>query len=288
MKRFSISLIVLLFIVSVLILGGGCGEKEKSQQELAVGNWLQIRNRAFILWVTNPKGEWSSSVKIPDVTGKIVRSKGSAKGTWHIESGQMIVTVVESDVEQVWQKNATNFYDIVDLKDEQMQLREATGRVAVWNKTITKKSAAQEITNPLIPMGPLVVNINKHRSHDKDRYLCINMNLMLKEMMPDQDLPAIHPQAREAALIFLSAVVFNDVKDFTRIKNQKDLLKGVLNPYLDDAVKEIKIEHVIVTTDPDKVEEFVIEHTLTETGAEEEKESSETGDKEADKKEDLT
>ncbi len=77
---------VCLFLMIFLTLPGilGCGEKEKSQDELVLGNWTQYRNRAYILLVMNPKGTWSSSVRIADVTSKIVRSKGNANGSWHM------------------------------------------------------------------------------------------------------------------------------------------------------------------------------------------------------------
>jgi len=77
MKRF-VSCLVL--VLSFLIFFAGCGKKEDSRNEFAVGNWTQYRNRAYILLITNPKGEWNSSVRIADATSKIVKSKGNAKG----------------------------------------------------------------------------------------------------------------------------------------------------------------------------------------------------------------
>jgi hypothetical protein len=249
----------------------GCGKEEASQSELAVGNWTQLRNRAYILLITNPKGEWNSSVRIADVTSKIVKSKGNAKGTWHIDKGQMIFTVTETDIEDIWEKNATTFYDIIELTEGVMRLRNESGREMVWKQTSTGKTAAADSPQEqMIPMGPVVVNLNKNRSGDKDRYLCLNLNLKLKELMPEQEIPHIHPRAREAANIFLSSLVFNDVKDFDAIKVQGKKLVDVLNPYLEGFVKEVDIEHVIVAAEIDKVEEFIIEHTLTEEPAPEE------------------
>lgn len=77
-------------------------------------------------------------------------------------------------------------------------------------------------------------------------------------------------------LFFLSSLVFNDVKDFDRVKKQIGKLVDVLNPYMEGFIKEISIEHVIIATELDKVEEFIIEHTLIEepapeAGEEEEK-----------------
>lgn len=254
---------VICFVVAILL--SGCGEEEKTQTDLAVGNWTQFWNRAYILLITNPKGEWNSSVRIADVTSKIVKSKGTAKGVWHIESGQMIFSVTESDIDKIWEKNATTFFDIDSLTDAEMHLKDENGRVAIWKKTNAQKaSAAEEEIQIVIPMGPVVVNLNKNRSNDKDRYLCLNLNLILKELMPDQQPPPIHPRARDAAMIFLSSLIQNDVRDFDALKGQNKKLVHVINPYLDGMVKEIEIEHVIVANEIEKVEEFIIEHTMTE------------------------
>ncbi len=277
MKRVA-DFFILFFIAAFLFsFAAACKEKKISPDELVVGNWIQSKNNAYILWVTNPKGEWQSSVKIPDVTGKIVKSRGNAKGTWHIDDGQIIVTVMESDVENVWEKNATSFFDIIELTETTMRLKENTGHIVVWSKTNTQKASTPESLNNFIALGPVAVNLNKNRSHDKNRYLCLNMNLVLQEIMPDQETPVIHPKAREAMIIFLSSLVFDDVKDFKSIKKQNKKIVAVLNPYMDGSIKEIKIEHVIVSTDIDQVEEFMIEHTLVdETPAQEGEETEES------------
>ncbi|MCD4722462.1 MAG: flagellar basal body-associated protein FliL [Desulfobacula sp.] len=276
MKRLAIYFILFLIGVSFLISIPACGKKEKNQNELAVGNWTQFRNRAYILLITNPKGEWNSSVRIADVTSKIVKSKGHAKGTWYIENNQMIFTVSESEIEEIWEKNATTFFDIVELTDTIMQLKDEFGRSVVWKHTNVKKAAtSDDDLSPIVSVGPVAVNLNKNRSNDKDRYLCLNMNLVLKELMPDQEIPPIHPKAREAGIIFLSSLVFNDVKDFDRIKKQIRKLVDVLNPYMEGFIKEIAVEHVIIATEIDKVEEFIIEHTLIEEPAPEQEEEGE-------------
>lgn len=258
----KVFLLVFFVIASVSIFG--CGEEEKTQRDLAVGNWTQYRNRAYILLITNPKGEWNSSVRVADVTSKIVKSKGNAKGTWHIEKNQMIFTVIESDIEKVWKPNQTTFYDIVELTDASMLLKDETGYTVTWKKNSAQQAAVVEETEQMISMGPVVVNLNKNRSNDKDRYLCMNLNLILNELMPDQVIPEIHPKARDAAILFLSSLVFNDVKDFEKIKVQNKKLVKVLNPYMEGFIKEIEVEHVIVAAEIDKVEEFIIEHTISE------------------------
>ncbi len=265
MKKLAVKLCLFLIGLSFFVVLNGCGKEEKSQNEFAVGNWTQFRNRAYILLVANPKGEWNSTVRIADATSKIVSSKGKATGTWHIEKGQMIFTVTESDIEEIWVKNATTFYDIVELTDSLMRLRNESGREIIWKQSSKQKTVSADAPiAQMISMGPVVVNLNKNRSNDKDRYLCLNLNLILRELMPEQEVPPIHPKAREAANIFLSSLVFNDVKDFDSIKMQGKKLVDVLNPYLEGFIKEVEIEHVIVAADIEQVEEFIIEHTISD------------------------
>ncbi len=280
MKKFSLCLILFFIAVCLLITLAGCGDEGKNQSEIAVGNWTLFKNRAYTLLITNPKGEWNSSVRMTDVTSKVVKSKGNASGLWHIEAGQMIFTVTESDIEDVWEKNATLFFDIVELTETVMHLKNEDGNSSIWKQTSRQEaSKVQEPLNPIVSMGPIAVNLNKNRSNDKDRYLCLNLNLIIKELMPEEAAPPLHPKAREAAMIFLSSLVFNDVKDFDRIKEQNKQLLKVINPYMEGVVQDIEVGHVIIATDIDKVEEFMIEHTLVEEPVPEEGEEGAENDK---------
>ncbi len=269
-------MVLLLFMLFSVFGLLGCGEKEKGDEELALGNWTQYRNRAYILLVINPKGTWSSSVRIADATSKIVSSRGNATGSWHMEEGQLIFTVVESDIEEIWEKNDTSFFEIVELGERLMLLKEESGRVAEWKKTSSKQGVDVEADlAKVVSMAPYAVNLNKNSSNAQDRFLCLNMQLVLKELMPDQKVPDFHPRARDAAIIFLSSLVFGDVENFDQIKEQKKKLVDVLNPYMDGFIKDIEIEQVIIATSVTKVEEFIIEHTI---GKEEEGEAGEEGD----------
>ncbi|MCP4719492.1 MAG: flagellar basal body-associated FliL family protein [Desulfobacteraceae bacterium] len=280
MTRFQYAISSVFLVLFMAFSLTGCGEKEKGDEDLVVGNWTQYRNRAYILLIISPKGNWHSSVRIADVTSKIVKSKGDAKGSWHLEEGQLIFTVIESNIEEIWEKNDTSFLEIVELGERIMLLKEESGRIAEWKKTSAQKSGDTESEKAVvIPMKPIAVNLNKNRSNTQDRYLCLNMNMVLKELMPDQKIPAMHPKAREAAIIFLSSLVYDDVKDFDQVKIQRSKLVDVLNPYMEGFIKDIEIEHVIISTTMEKVEEFLIEHTMgPKEGAEEENGEKEDGE----------
>ncbi len=222
-------------------------------------------------------------MRIADATSKIVSSKGNATGSWHMEEGQLIFTVVESDIEEIWEKNDTSFFEIVELGERLMLLKEESGRVAEWKKTSGQQGADVEAElAKVISMAPYTVNLNKNSSNVQDRYLCLNMQLVLKELMPDQKIPDFHPRARDAAILFLSSLVFGDVENFEKIKEQKMKLVDVLNPYMDGFIKDIEIEQVIIATSITKVEEFIIEHTIGK-----EEEEGEEGEEGGQKKEDA-
>jgi hypothetical protein len=85
------------------------------------------------------------------------------------------------------------------------------------------------------------------------------------ELMPEQTVPQFHPRARDAAIMYLSSLTYDDVSDFDRIKSQKEKLKDALNPYMEGLIKDVVIDHVIIAVSTAKVEEFITEHTAAST-----------------------
>lgn len=274
MKKKTAAAAVLIGIVTVIFLAG-CSSKEDELKEKLLGNWNQSRNRNYILLVIKADNTWDSSIKIADATSRIVESKGRASGIWHIEDNHLVFTVNESDIEDVWKPGSAEFNEIVRLEDGVLELKTSTGRTVTWKQNRPEKKKQDTADDPsVLDMAPIVVNLNKNRSADKDRYFCLKMELQLKELMPGTKPPGIHPRVRDAAIVFLSSMVFDDVKDFDKVKEQKKKLVDVLNPYMDGAVRDIKITHVLIASSISKVEEFVIEHTYTG--------ETEAGDGEAD------
>ncbi len=270
-----------MFMVLVGIAGCG-GEREKKDTDWVLGNWILYKNRTYILIAINMKGTWTSSVKIADVTSKIVDSKGTARGTWHLDEGQLIFTVEASDIENVWEKNDTRFYKVLELSDHLMVLEGENGRKEEWKKTVHRKGKdGSGAVNPIVTMAPYAVNLDRHSSNTQDRYLCLSMHLELMELMPEQPAPQFHPRARDAAIMYLSSLTYDDVSDFDRIKAQKEKVKDALNPYMEGLIKDVVIDHVVIAVSAAKVEEFIIEHTAASSNEEppegEEGETSEEG-----------
>lgn len=254
-----------MFMVLIGIAGCG-GEREKKDTDLILGNWIHYKNRTYILIAIDMKGTWTSSVRIADVTSKLVVSKGTARGTWHLDEKQLIFTVEESDIENVWEKNDTRFYTVLELSDHLMVLEGETGRKEEWKKTVRRKGKDDSnALNPIVTMAPYAVNLDRHSSNIQDRYLCLSIHLKLMELMPEQTVPQFHPRARDAAIMYLSSLTYDDVSDFDRIKSQKEKLKDALNPYMEGLIKDVVIDHVIIAVSTAKVEEFITEHTAAST-----------------------
>ena len=286
MKKHSIFLCIVLTGIFSALLFNACGEKKKTQAELITGNWAQLKNKAHVLLITSPTGEWESIVRIPDDGLKIVKSKKNAKGTWHIEKGQMSFAVVESEIEDVWAKNSAISYNIVELTENKIRLKDESGLVTVWTRTDMGKTVESEGTPALsIPMAPVVVNINKNRANDKDRYLCLKMNIKLKELMPDEKPPPVHSKIHDTVITFFSSLLYDDVKDFNGIRVQSQKLAGMLNPHMEGMIKEIQIENVIVTAEMDKVEEFMTVNSHPVGTAAEKGKEGKNGKKETEGKE---
>ncbi|MCK5313307.1 MAG: flagellar basal body-associated FliL family protein [Desulfobacteraceae bacterium] len=250
----------ILIILSCFICLISCS-KEPEVSEMILGGWINKSGDSYIHLRIKLEEQWEASVKITDVTSKIIQVKGQASGKWHIEDNTLVLTVFESNVNKIYKKNATSFYEIIKLDNKIMQLMDSHGQMIIWNALQSKKDQGVGNINS-IRMAPFTVNLNKTRSRDKDRYLCLNLKIVLKELMPDADLHRIHPKAREAALLYLSSLVYKDIKSLDEVKKIQGKLKIVLNPYIGNMIDEVEIDHVIVSSTIDRVEEFLIEHSL--------------------------
>ena len=276
MKRFFYFLICFSLMLSYLICLTGCS-KEPEASEMILGGWTNQSGNAYTYFKIKMEGKWEASVKIADFSSKIIGVKGKASGKWHIEDNSLILTVFESNINKLFKKNSTSFFEIIKLNDNNMELMDTYGLIKTWKAVQPQKKQGDINTINTIRMAPFTVNLNKVRSHDKDRYLCLNLQLVLKDYMPGAQLPKIHPKAREAIIVYLSSLVYKDVKSLEQVKELQEKLKIILNPYCGDVIDKVEIDHVIISSTIERVAEFLIEHSLKARIA---KKSDETDSKE--------
>ncbi len=201
---------------------------------------------------------WSSHVKIANPRSKIIALKGDASGTWYVQEKQLTMTAAESDIEKVWSKNRIYSFHIQEILANAILLTNEEGKIIQWEKE-TQDKKTEENAALILSMAPIAVNLDKLSSNTKDRYICVKINIFLKELMPGVPPPVMHPRIREAAVLFFSSLIHDQVRNFDQVQLQKKALVNVLNPYLDGAIKEIDLEKILITTSHEKVEEFLME-----------------------------
>ena len=262
MKKMFLVLGVSAIFLLICMIAGCAKEKKPDVNELLLGTWSQHRNKTYLVLMIKAQGGWNADVRVEGATSRIIEKRGAANGTWQVVDKQLVITVAESDIEAFWGKNKKLVvFDILELNKDEMHLRYENGSVHVWKRAkIPAKGQEPENLPRMIKMAPLVVNLNKIRSHDKDRYLCLDLELILKSSLPGMAVPVLHPRAREAALLFLSSLIYKDVSTLDGVKQVTKNLEVMLNPYLDNQLDNIKINHVVISSSTDKVQEFLIEH----------------------------
>ncbi len=263
--------IFFILILTVLIFQGCGGEEEQEadqlphvpdQRELLVGSWNRYSNKIYTLLILKNNGNWSSDLRIEGGASKIVERRGNATGTWIVEENNLILTVIDSQIEDVWKKNSTYTLEIIELDKKQMTLKYPNARLFTWKRSRAAKEAkGEESTAPVLPMKPLVVNLNKLSSNDKDRYLCLAIDLHLEALTAEQEAPKLHPKVWDAANIYLSSLIYKDVKTFDNMKVVNEKLFDIFTPYLDGKLSHIEVNHVMISSNMEKVEEFILEHT---------------------------
>ena len=273
-NSFSVSrLFLMITIMLSLIFSSGCSDDAEeaeeaevpqisSTRELLVGSWNRYSNKIYTLMILRNNGNWSSDLRIEGTGSKIVERQGNATGTWMLEDQNLIITVLDSPIENVWKNDYTYIFEIIEINKQQVIFKYPNARLITWKRSrIEKKAQSGETANPILPMKPLIVNLNKLSSHDKDRYLCLALDLHLEEMAVDQTPLKLHPRAWDAAIMFLSSLIYKNVKTFDEMKLINAKLFDLLNPYMDGQLNDIEVNHVMISSNMDKVEEFIIEHS---------------------------
>ncbi len=260
-KNFFIAVGICLIIVSIMFTFG-CKKKKKTiaTSLLLPGTWYMAKGRAYILIIIRSDGKWSSDVRLEGFGSKVVEKKGNASGIWHVKDKNLIIKVLDSKIKNVWEKGKEIFYEIVKLNHEVMVLRASSGRVFTWKRAGKKKGAQAIDLSPVIKVAPIIVNLNKISSNDRDRYFCLDFELHMNVLMPGEKPVKFRPEAREAAIIFLSSLIYKNVNTFDAVNIVKKKLEHILDPYLDGSLKSIKINNVMITSSVDRATAFYIEH----------------------------
>ncbi|OQY02416.1 MAG: hypothetical protein B6I26_00840 [Desulfobacteraceae bacterium 4572_130] len=256
-KNLLIKKIVLISFFALFIFGLGCNGK-LSYEKLIIGEWNRYINETDDILTIKNNYEWRLKINVTPYDLKIFDQIKSASGTWKIENTNLVLTVIHSEINDIWKENEIFFYEIIEISNDTMKLRSVNEGESVWQKIQKEKYGK---ASKIIKIKPIVVNLNKTNLNEKDRYLYIDMelNLLKKiESLKNQSF-LFHPRAREAVIIFLSSFTYENVKTFNKISDINKKLKHVLNPYFNGLLKNIKINRIMLLNNMDEVNKFRME-----------------------------
>jgi len=256
MKKEFRSILPFLVMISC-ILFTGCGPTEQLGDERFFGSWRFKHGRVHTIITFRANSTWISDIRIADRFEKIVDKKGNIEGKWAVEAGSLKMTPLESGFESEWKVGKTYNYEIVEVNKDFLRLKDDLGRVRNWTRVRGQKKEGKDASVSKVNVGPIVVNVKKSKKYIKDRYLCIDLQLVLSIDGAEQPIPKIHPRVREAAILNMSYLTYDELNTNKKIGDLKTKIKRILNPYMQGAIDEVIINDIAVTRKWDIVEEFL-------------------------------
>jgi flagellar basal body-associated protein FliL len=247
------SILILIF----LVFFSGCGSAGPVDERF-FGSWRYTSGRASTIITFRANGTWASDVRISDRYARIVEKKGSIEGTWSTKEGILKMTPLKAGLEREWKVGKTYFFDVIELTKEELNLKEASGRIRRWVRVRGKQNVGKDgVPEIVLGLGPIVVNVRESKAYFKERYLCVDLKLVLEQTGEDNVSQNLHPRVREAALLHLSSLTYNEINTMEQVERLQRSLKDVLNPYMKGRIERVDIDEIAVTSKKEIVEEFL-------------------------------
>ena len=207
--------------------------------------------------------EAAPSEKLSNAKGTDADAEGSQAQHESLPTIYLMMRVVESEGDDDWQPGVTLPFEISTLDKEALTLKNFNGDIMEWSRVRAGKSEETDLEGTVkMNLGPMVINLSRTRIRQRRRYLCIDVDLVLEvvysngEGLPPEP-PAIHPRIMEAAIFYLSAKTYKDLRTVDDAQAVIGGLKNVLNPYLQGKIQELVINNIIVSTERKNVEDFI-------------------------------
>ena len=267
-------------LIACCLLFDGCGATEQLGDERFFGSWRFKQGRVHTIITFRATGTWASDVRISDRFEKIVDKRGKVQGKWVVEEGSLKI-IPESGFESDWKVGRIYDYEIVEINKDYLRLKDHLGRVKKWIRVRGQQQGQKGISVSNVSLGPIVVNVKKSEKYIKERYLCIDLQLVISTEGEGQATPAVHPKVREAAILNLSSLTFDELNTNKKIGRLKTKIRSILNPYMQGKIDDVIVNEVIVTRKWDVVEEFLgISQAERPGDGEEQNETGDDGDPE--------
>ena len=251
-------------LVLVVIIAFACGKKQP--EDLIVGPWRMEGGDTVYTFRKN-QGWISLKTKEGEADAEKGAEDEKVEGTWAIERPEddrktyVIITPSETVDETPWKKGQPVRFELVDLTLKELVLKRENGDVEKWLKVGKHTEGEQAVVPGLVnlPLDPVVANLRRDRENEPPRYLCMNINLTLKNgegleyvkhvVDPESKKESyhIHPRINDVTLLFLSSLSYNDVKTLDKVRLVLGQFKKALEPYFGGKLLYINLTRVVVT-----------------------------------------
>ncbi len=137
------AVLVLLFLIqsincSSLLAEDVAADKINPTEELLLGTWSRYNNKVYTLLIVRANGNWSSDLRVEGATSKIVERKGEATGTWRLEKKNLVMTVVTSEMPDIWPVGEI-VLEIIEIDKKSVTIKYPNSRLITWKKARVEK-----------------------------------------------------------------------------------------------------------------------------------------------------
>ncbi|PIE71658.1 MAG: hypothetical protein CSA22_02200 [Deltaproteobacteria bacterium] len=266
-RPYATSLFVCLAALLVIVCSG-CKKETSTPMDDLLGDWhLSIQNQHMIL-LFHMDGRFTLDTKIVGNLSNVVTSKGIVTGVVTLDENQLTLTPDQVEIEKSnWVVGEPKAFTITEKNEDNLILTNEAGRPHTWKRTRSKPATAPAAVETgkmhVIRLDPIVVNLKKDAFYAKDRFLCMDLEILLKEgiLLDPETGYWIHPRIQEAATFFLSNQTYDKVKTFDHSQKVVEKLKGLLTPYMNNNIDKLNIKALIVTSKIVVVDDFIAART---------------------------
>ncbi len=247
----------------------GCAkDKEPTVKDQIIDYWRSQKQTTHAVLNFRNNQSWIINYKKEGGYSRIIERIGDTTGEWDIEEdGRLKMLATSIKGESDFTQDQPVYFEILEVNDEILSLKNENGQVTSWKriKVDVEEKGVKDLGIVTVSLGPIVVNLNKNYDHEKDRFLCINVQLQVEIDQPEVEkgknveivAPKLHPRVRESVILYFSSYTYNEMNSLDRVKEAKNEIMTILNPYLKGKIKDINIEQVIITSKKQSVDDFL-------------------------------
>ena len=244
--------------------------------------WIALKEKDAAKSETE-NDEGKDEVKVEEkVEGKV---DGKVEGKWALEKpekGKTLYLVITPEIvgaESTWVKNKPVKFELIEITRKILVIKPESGEVENWKKLGKFSDEEKPVVAGAIifPLDPIVVNLKPERRNEPYRYLCISLEVRIKnadgldyifhEVNPETGSEAyhVHPRINDVGIMYFSSIMYKDIRTLDKVKSVVDGFKDVLQPYFKGKLMGVGVTRIVVTTKKEGVDEFLNPKPAEET-----------------------